>query len=128
MSSLALAHTEPIPAARLLIHVKGAPSAWCKPFQSIWHRLRSLCFKDSRGKAPAVPSVQIHDLQGQRVFATDAAGALIDLPLPAGTYHVSASIGKLRRSYTMTLEQGASFDLFLRLPAPPATRTNLSTS
>ncbi|MEO8119228.1 MAG: hypothetical protein ABI606_07895 [Rhodoferax sp.] len=61
--------------------------------------------------------MQIDDLRGHRVLDIEAAGPLVDVPLPAGTYHVTAHRGKVRRGYTMTLKQGAFFDLYLRLGA-----------
>ena len=59
--------------------------------------------------------MRIDDLHGKRMFSVDDAGPLVDVPLPAGTYHVSAQRGNARCSYTMTLEPGVSFDLRLRL-------------
>jgi hypothetical protein len=49
------------------------------------------------------------------VLALDDAGPLVEVALCPGTYHVSAQRGRLRRGYTVTLQQGASFDLYLRL-------------
>ncbi len=51
------------------------------------------------------------------MHSVDDAGPFVDIPLPAGTYHVTAELGKVRRSYTMTLEPGASFNLRLRFTA-----------
>jgi hypothetical protein len=62
-------------------------------------------------------NLRIDDLQGHRMHAVDSAGPLVDVPLPAGTYLVSVHLGPVRRSYTMTLEPGASFDLYLSLAA-----------
>jgi hypothetical protein len=59
--------------------------------------------------------VQVNDLGGREVFSQEDAGPLIELPLPAGIYLVSAQAGKVKRSYTLVLEQGASFDLHLCL-------------
>ena len=55
--------------------------------------------------------VQVDDLQGRSVFAAAGLRAPIDVPLPAGTYHVSVRLGERQRRYTVTLEQGATVDL-----------------
>jgi hypothetical protein len=75
--------------------------------------------------SPAAPTgVQVQDLQGHEYFAADDARSLIDLPLPAGTYHVTLRQGELQRRYTVALAHGARFDLHLpqaaseRLSAP----------
>jgi hypothetical protein len=49
------------------------------------------------------------------LHTVDDAGPLVEVPLPAGTYQVTVQLGCVRRSYTMTLEPGMSFDLHLRL-------------
>ena len=59
--------------------------------------------------------MQIDDLQGRRFFVTEDAQPPIEILLPAGTYHVSARQSTLRRRYTVTLEQGATLHLHLRL-------------
>lgn len=108
-------------AAQLLIHADappcgGGPAA----------RLCRLLFR--RGPLPgaaALPqrstatALQIDDLHGQRFFATDNACALITLPLPAGTYHVTVRAGGLQRRYTVALQDGATVDLHLPPPAAP---------
>lgn len=63
--------------------------------------------------APPALRVCVDDLQGQRHVDADGVGALIDLPLPANTYHVTARLGELQRRYTVLLEPGATVDLHL---------------
>jgi hypothetical protein len=60
--------------------------------------------------------LRIDDLQGRPCFAADSTRSLIAVHLPAGTYHVSVRLGTVRRRYTLTLERGTTFDLYLRLP------------
>jgi hypothetical protein len=62
-----------------------------------------------------VTRLEIDDLQGRQFFAAKDARSVIDVPLPAGTYHVTAQLGCVHRCYTVTLEQGAHVDLCLRL-------------
>jgi hypothetical protein len=62
-----------------------------------------------------VTRVEIDDLQGRQFFAAKDTRSLIDVPLPAGTYQVTAQLGPVHRCYTVTLEQGARVDLYLRL-------------
>ena len=76
-------------AARLLIHADSAGGADEGALETVLVRLQAILAAGTR--------------QARRV------------PLPAGTYRVNADAGTVRRSYTMTLEPGASFDLHLRL-------------
>ncbi|WP_295685918.1 hypothetical protein [uncultured Nevskia sp.] len=59
-------------------------------------------------------SLRIEDQDGISVLAVDDAAALIELPLPAGIYRITAQRGNWRRGYTMNLPQGGLFDLDLR--------------
>ncbi len=99
--------------ARLVIHSEGASGA-DGLFESTLRRLRSLHSIATRLYARSPLAVQIDDLQGRSVLTIAAAGPLLDVPLPAGTYHVIANLGDVRCSYTMRLEQGESLDLHLR--------------
>lgn len=98
-------------AARLLIHADDRPGG--SFFESALHRLRAR-YAGGRQRDARL-ELRVHDLQGHRLRAFPDAGPLTDVPLPAGTYRVTAILGNLRRSYTMTLEEGASFDLHLPL-------------
>ncbi|WP_293394142.1 hypothetical protein [Nevskia sp.] len=69
----------------------------------------------SLGFAAQAPlSLRIEDQDGISVLAVDDAAALIELPLPAGIYRITAQRGSWRRGYTMNLPQGGLFDLDLR--------------
>jgi hypothetical protein len=57
--------------------------------------------------------VRVDDLLGKPHFAADDVRSLIDVALPAGTYHVNVRLGEVQRRYTVTLEQGKTFDLHL---------------
>jgi hypothetical protein len=105
---------EPLtPPAHLLIHahegVHGEPGrfAWMPS------RLRALAPDRRRRATAAGTGVRVEDLQGREYFAAEDAHCLIDLPLPAGTYHVTLRLGELQRRYTVALEHGARFDLHL---------------
>jgi hypothetical protein len=98
-----------------LIHAADPVSTDRRQFESPLRRLFAL-HSDGPWHHFRVPlKLQIDDLEGRRVHTVDDAGPLVDIPLPAGTYKVSVHLGKLRRSYTMVLLPGASFDLHLRL-------------
>ena len=73
--------------ARLVIHSEGASGA-DGLFESTLRRLRSLHSIATRLYARSPLAVQIDDLQGRSVLTIAAAGPLLDVPLPAGTYHV----------------------------------------
>jgi len=114
MSTESLAFAKESATARLLIHAAGDVRAEQRTFDSLMQRLR---LRDTGGpRSGRLPlGLKIHDLHGLRVLALDDAGPLVDVALPPGTYHVTAQQGAVRRAYTITLEQGASFDLYLRL-------------
>ena len=63
---------------------------------------------------PAAAQVRIDDLRGRPFFAAEQPATPIDVPLPAGTYHVRVDLGPLQRRYTITLEPGATFHLHLQ--------------
>lgn len=107
-----------VPPARLVIHAEDQLESRVRPLESPLRRLRELSggIRTERDKCAKL-CLHIDTLQGVRVHSVDDAGPLVDIPLPAGTYHVTAELGKVRRSYTMTLEPGASFNLRLRFTA-----------
>jgi hypothetical protein len=54
--------------------------------------------------------------KGQQVFALNDAGPLTDVALPAGTYHVTADFGGVKRSGTVVVKPGESAMLNLHWP------------
>jgi len=101
--------------ARLLIHSVDLDGVRERHFDSPLQRLRALRVHGPWHDKRALLCLQIDDLHGQRVHSVEGAGPLMVLPLPAGTYHISVHFGDVRRRYTLTLEPGASFDLYPRL-------------
>ncbi len=98
--------------AHLLLHLRDDRAPPQQPARErAWRWLRSWLHRPAR----ACAGVEIDDLQGHRLFEADPAAPLMDVPLPAGTYHVTAHRGRQRRRYTVTLEHGAHFDLYLRV-------------
>ena len=102
--------------ARLLIHAaegvlpgdagfRRALGRWCAWVQQL-----------ARRHPPPPVRLEIADLQGNAVFTHDGLPSLTDLPLPAGTYHVTVRQGGHLRRYTVALERGVAFDLHLRGP------------
>ena len=108
-----MANGPPTLPAHLLIHAhEGVPAG---PDRFAWmpSRLRALAPDPRRRAAATRTGVRVEDLQGREYFAAEDAHSLIDLPLPAGTYHVTLRLGELQRRYTVALEHGARFDLHL---------------
>jgi hypothetical protein len=103
-------------AAHLLIHAT-AGNGRSGRFELPLRRLLARHVDDPWHDESVPLRLRIDDLQGNQVVAVDDAGPLVDVPLTAGTYRVNVQRGPLRRSYTLTLEQGTSFDLHLRLPS-----------
>jgi hypothetical protein len=61
----------------------------------------------------------ITDNAGQTVFSLDKAGALTDLDLPAGHYHVVADFGRIKRMSGVDVEKGEVATLYLNAPSAP---------
>lgn len=98
--------------SRLRIHAPAGDTGWSLP--CLWRRV--LARARGAPHTDSLPTVEIHDLPGRRLLTLSNAGALVDIVLPTGTYHVSALSSNGRRSYTVVLEQNATTDLHL-LPA-----------
>jgi len=113
-------HAPAASMARLLIHANHDVGASRPPQKAGLHRLRAFWAIGQRQEKLAPLQLQVVDFHGHQAFATQDAGLLIEVLLPAGTYHVTATRGSVRRRYTMTLDQGVSFDLYLRLAADPS--------
>jgi hypothetical protein len=114
MQTDTLSRTDAAAVSRLLIHAPGQDDSDGWSVDSLIQRMRSHVLERPRGERPLL-ALEIHDLQGQRLLALDDACPLVEVTLPAGTYHVSTDLAGARRSYTVALERGASFDLYLRL-------------
>ena len=106
-------------AARLLIHTEGPVAAAAKEPWSPLQWLLAWAPTNLRQDPHAPLRLQIDDLQNHPFLTLDDAGPLVDVVLPAGTYHVAVQRGDVRRGYTMTLAQGASVELYLRLAPDP---------
>jgi hypothetical protein len=106
-------------AARLLILTDGAAAACAGPLPKLLAGWR-LRLRWPRPAALATRAVVVDDVQGRQFFVCEDARPLIDLSLPAGTYHVTLRAGALQRRYTAALQDGATVEL--RLP-PPAARS-----
>lgn len=107
-----LASTDAGSAAWLLIHA-GAPESGPRKrgVGGLVCRLRAFCGPRHPVQDSEPAGLEIHDLQGRRILAVREACPLIEVALPAGTYHVSTHVEGTQRRYTVTLEAGASFDL-----------------
>jgi hypothetical protein len=96
--------------ARLQIHATDA-SEGGGVLSLLLHRLHASAVAAMRRRPPERLCVRIDDLQGRRFFTSDEVRELIDLALPAGTYHVNVRNGHQQRRYTVTLENGSTVDL-----------------
>jgi hypothetical protein len=110
-SQIAVAARAP---ARLLIRAADGRRTEHGSLGHVLLRLRALAADHLQRRPAARAGVRIDSLQGCPCFAFEDVGSLIDVPLPAGTYHVTVVLGAMQRRYTVTLEHGATFDL--RLP------------
>lgn len=115
MESAIAACGQPMSAARLYVHAEGGVTysgLWIEAqLRNLFTRLRR---SDMNGTRDSL-RLQIQDL-GKHLFrVVDDAQSTTDLALPAGTYLITATLGRWTRRYTMTLEPGTTFHLYLRL-------------
>jgi hypothetical protein len=101
-------------SARLLIHATGGTNVGGGVLAGSLRRFLMPALEALRRRPPLPTCVRVDDLRGQQFFAADDVRSLVDVPLPAGTYHVNVRLGELQRRYTVTLQQGTTFDLYLR--------------
>ena len=117
--------TAPCPAthaaARLLIHAAADLGQARGRLAAALRRWRHWTGHAAHGEPSAQLFLQVADLQGHALFTAREWQGLIDVPLPAGTYHVIVNDGSRQRRYTVALDQGSTFDLHL-LPACPGHR------
>jgi hypothetical protein len=98
------------PSARLVIHAANGPdSVLRRAFQRLVGWL--IGPRPDRRGLPLKLTVQ--DLEGHRISTFEPSGPLTKLRLTPGTYVVVASNGSERRTYTLTLSAGTSFELYV---------------
>ncbi len=118
MSLPALPHgTGPTAGAHLLIHTGGDAAGGGWSLEALLQRMRAHVLSRPCPERAQL-ALEIHDQRGHSVLALDLAGSLVDVALQPGTYRVTAWRGTTRRSYTVALSPGTSFDLHVRLPRP----------
>jgi hypothetical protein len=105
--------------ARLVISLRSGPQKRTAGWRAIAlavARLRSLLSGHPAPTRQVPTSVQIDDLQGHNFLHIDSCPPVIDFRLPPGTYHVTACRQSALRRYTVTLMQGVTARLPLRMP------------
>jgi hypothetical protein len=105
-----------VPQAHLLVHAGQHAHDGARP--SLLRRFARQVLLAPRAAARAPVHLSIDDLAGHRLLDLEHVGALLDIALPAGTYHVTARQGAATRRYTMTLAASSAHELHLRLPGP----------
>jgi hypothetical protein len=99
--------------ARLLIHAEHAEAPSRGHFVALLRPWRAWV-ASLLGQAPSAHAdVHVDDLGGQQFYAAEDAQSLLEVPLPAGTYHVNIRLGDAKRRYTVTLEHGSTVNLYL---------------
>jgi len=105
--------------ARLVISLRPGPqerAAGWRRFALAVASVRSLVSGHPLPARNAPTSVHIDDLQGHNFLHIDSCPPVIDFRLPPGTYHVTACRQSALRRYTVTLMQGFTARLPLRMP------------
>jgi hypothetical protein len=100
-------------SAHLLIHATEGWREGGLGVVGVLSRWRAWARKLIRLRPPAA-RLEIVDLQGRSMFATDDLSSVVGVTLPPGTYHVTLRQGAEHRRYTVALEQGVTFELHLR--------------
>ena len=102
-------------AARLYVHAEGGITYTGLRVEALFRNLLTRLRCSSMDGTSHSLRLQIQDLRKQCVRVVDDAEKTTDLALPPGTYHITATLGQWKRRYTMTLEPGTTFHLYLRL-------------
>ena len=112
-------------SARLVIHAANSPESSAR--RRTFQRLAGWLIERRRDRQGLPLKLTVQELEGHRIATFEPAGALTQLRLPPGTYVVMASNGSGRRTYTLTLSAGRSFELYVEPLQPwrfvPATPT-----
>lgn len=101
-------------SSRLLIHASRNDPHQGWRAGTVLQRIRALV-RDRSRPSPTAASLEIHDVQGHRLLWLTHTGALVDVVLPAGTYHVTLQVGNSSHRYTVALEQAAATHLYPHL-------------
>jgi hypothetical protein len=99
--------------AVLLIHANDMPAAsgvagWLQQLKAEYLPL-------SAPQVVPMLDLLVQDQHGRVVQHLESALSVHRLSLPAGSYLVTARMGKMRRGYYLSLAPGSEFDLFLNL-------------
>ncbi|MEO8278268.1 MAG: hypothetical protein ABI564_01180 [Ideonella sp.] len=106
--------TATLAVARLLIHASQDTGKQSGRVGAFLRRWRAWARQVTRSGPPAQQVVlQIADLWGRPFFSANELQPLIEVLLPAGTYHVTVKRGTQQRRYTVALENGVTFNLQL---------------
>jgi len=100
-------------SARLLIHTLGDSQKHAHSKLAVAVLAIRMRFRLWRNGQPM--GVFIDEVGGKRIATLENAGKVVDVPLAPGTYKITVHRGRMRRSYTLTLEADARFDLYLSL-------------
>ena len=95
----------PTLARQLILADRASPTGQFR-FASA-RRLFAWALSTTQRQRARPTGLRIDDLQGRQFFTLDQLRAVTDVPLPAGTYHVSVHHGEQQRLYTVTLVPGA---------------------
>lgn len=95
--------------ARLRIRqtTSGASDNWT--FGSLMQRIRG-GDADAAMKDCVLRRLEIRDLTGRHILGLDTTGTLVEVALPAGTYHVTTFPSGKRRVYTVALGSGTTVE------------------
>lgn len=89
-------------------------------------RLRALYAGGASHDRRAPLALTLTDRDGHQLLSLADAEPTLGVSLRPGTYHLSATLGDIRRGYTVSLPAGARFDLHLRFAPPLRQRRHAS--
>ena len=106
--------------AYLIVHAGPGhgPQIDSRSGKSGLRRLRALYRSHASVCLHATLALTLADRQGHELLSLADANPTLGVALPPGTYHLTATLGDVRRGYTVSLPAGVRFDLHLRFPSP----------
>lgn len=115
--------------AHLIVHTDsvGSDGSGTRGSETPLQRLRALYWGGENHDRRTPLALTLADRHGHELLSVDDAGPTLGIALRPGTYHLTATLGDIRRGYTVSLHAGARFDLHLRF-APIKRPRHLATT
>lgn len=124
------AHPGPKTTAHLIVHTDSGDACLSGRHsgETRLQRLRRL-YWGGRSPGRYTPlALTLADRHGRELLSLADADPTLGIALVPGTYHLTATLGDIRRGYTLSLPADVRFELHLRFAAPQVQRPPATTS